>query len=155
MKYDLNIAIVVSRFNSPIVEPLTNAAMARLKEKGLDDEDITTFEVPGALEIPVVVAKIAPLFDVVICLGAVVRGETSHYDLVSESVTKALSEIPITYDIPVINGILTVENRVQAMERVDRGAYFADSAIEMGLLCQNIDEELMASLEDFPLFEEN
>jgi len=155
---DLNIGLVVSRFNWEIVEPLLNQTMEQLEVKGFNEEEISIYPVPGALEIPIITRKVSLFHDVIICLGAVVRGETTHYDIVSEQVSRALADISLVIDTPIINGILTVENQQQGLDRVNRGSYFADSAVDMGVLCHKLDEEkesLLAEFDDYPMFEEN
>lgn len=145
---ELNIAIVVSRFNEEVTNKLLDHTFKTLEKRGFDREEITLFEVPGALEIPLIAHKLSPLNDAVICLGAVIRGETSHYDIVCENVARSLSDISLKHDIPIINGVLTVDNVQQGLERVNRGQYFADSAIEMALMNMKLDEELELETED-------
>ena len=158
MDEGIQLGIVVSQFNWDIVEPLLNATFEQLKEKGIEREDVLVYEVPGALEIPAVVSRAHPLHDAFICLGAVVRGETSHYDIVSENASRSLMDLSLSMDVPVINGILCVENKAQGLARVDRGAYFADAAIEMAILYSEIDEnidDVVGDLDIYSLFEEN
>lgn len=158
MEENIHIGIVVSRFNWDVVEPLLNSTLERLEEKGYDQDDISIYEVPGALEIPAVASRVHPIHDVMICLGAVIRGETSHYDIVSENTARALMDLSLTLEVPVINGILTVEDENQGLERAERGAYFADAAIDMTLLYCQIDEEIddiVGDLDMYTMFEEN
>ncbi len=133
-----NIAIVVSRFNTPITSRLLAGAKARLLQKGVDEKAITIIEVPGAVEIPLIAQKLAKKggVDAIIALGAVIRGETSHYDYVCEQVSQGCQTVSLKYDIPVIFGILTTENKAQALARVGgdhghKGRDAADAALEM------------------------
>lgn len=138
----LEIAVIVSRFHEEVTEKLLECTLTSLEKNGIHREEINICRVPGALEIPFVANKLALIHDVVICLGAVIRGETSHYEVVCDNVARQLSDIGLRVDIPVINGVLTVENLQQATERVDRGHYFAEAAIEMALLNQSLDAEI-------------
>jgi 6,7-dimethyl-8-ribityllumazine synthase len=132
------ITIVASRFNSFIVERLLEACLSTLKKTGLQDQDITVVHVPGAFEIPSTVQHVIKhsTCDAVITLGAVIRGETPHFDFICSECARGLGEISIANDIPVIFGVLTVDNTEQAMDRAgdeesNKGAEAAQAAIEM------------------------
>jgi len=158
MEDHAHFGIIVSRFNWEIVEPLLNNTIKHLEEKGFDSEDMTIYEVPGALEIPAVARKTHVIHDALICLGAVVRGETSHYDIVCENTARALMDLSMALDAPIINGVLTVESVEQGLKRTERGAYFADAAIEMTILYGQIDDDVDQIVGDhdvYTMFEEN
>ena len=128
---NLNITIVYSEFNSEIVNDLLDATVIRLIE--ISKPKLTKISVPGAYEIPFAVKKIINLdkSDAIICLGAIIRGETTHYELISENVFRSISGINEMGIIPVINGILTTENEDQAKKRIVNGNYFAESCLTM------------------------
>ena len=128
---NLNITIIYSEFNSEIVNNLLDVTEKRLIE--ILKPKLTKISVPGAYEIPFAVKKIINLdkSDAIICLGAIIRGETTHYELISENVFRSISEINEMGVIPVINGILTTENEDQAKKRIINGNYFAESCLSM------------------------
>jgi 6,7-dimethyl-8-ribityllumazine synthase len=135
---DAKITVVASRFNSFIVDRLLEACLNTLKKSGLQDEDITVVRVPGAFEIPSTVQHVIKhtSCDAVITLGAVIRGETPHFDYICSECTRGLGAISIANDIPVIFGVLTVDSTEQAMVRAgdeesNKGAEAAQAAIEM------------------------
>ncbi|MCR5203158.1 MAG: 6,7-dimethyl-8-ribityllumazine synthase [Lachnospiraceae bacterium] len=132
------VALVASRFNEFIVSKLIGGAEDGLKRHDVKDEDITLVWVPGAFEIPVVAKKLAlsGKYDAVICLGAVIRGATSHYDYVCAEVSKGIAQVGLEAGIPCLFGILTTDNIEQAVERAgtkagNKGYDCALSAIEM------------------------
>lgn len=132
------IAIVGARFNEFIVSKLISGAKDGLLRHGVRDEDITLAWVPGAFEIPLVAKKMAKSgkYDAVICLGAVIRGATSHYDYVCAEVSKGIAAVGLEAEIPVMFGILTTDNIEQAIERAgtkagNKGYDCALGAIEM------------------------
>ena len=128
---NLNITIIYSEFNSEIVNNLLDVTEKRLIE--ISKPKLTKISVPGAYEIPFAVKKIINLdkSDAIICLGSIIRGETTHYELISENVFRSISEINGMGNIPVINGILTTENEDQAKKRIINGNYFAESCLSM------------------------
>jgi 6,7-dimethyl-8-ribityllumazine synthase len=141
----LKVAIVVARFNEFITSKLLGGATDILLRHGANAEDITVAWVPGAFEIPLAAQKLAmsKKFDTVICLGAVIRGATSHYDYVCSEVSKGIAHVSLETGVPVAFGILTTENIEQAVERAgtksgNKGADAAVSAIEMVNLLKNI-----------------
>lgn len=131
-------AIVGSRFNEFITSKLIDGAKDALIRHDVKDEDITTIWVPGAFEIPLIAKKAAKSgkFDAVICVGAVIRGATSHYDYVCNEVSKGIAHISLETEVPIMFGILTTENIEQAIERAgtkagNKGFDCAMGAIEM------------------------
>lgn len=140
----VKIAIVASRFNSFIVDRLYDGAIKSLKANGVSDDAITVVKVPGAFEIPVVVQTLLDKeeYDAVITLGAIIRGETPHFDFISNECTHGISQLAINSGVPVIFGVLTVDNTDQAMDRAgdeesNKGYEAASAALEMiGVLKQ-------------------
>lgn len=133
--------IIVSRFNDFITAKLVDGALDALVRSGADDKDIDLVKVPGAFEIPLAAQKLAALkrYDAVICLGAVIRGATSHYDYVCAEVSKGIASVSLEFGIPVMFGILTTETIEQAIERSgtkagNKGFDVALGAIEMANL---------------------
>lgn len=142
---DIKVAIVASRFNEFITSKLISGAEDGLKRHGVKDDDITLAWVPGAFEIPLIAKKLADSkkFDAVICVGAVIRGATTHYDYVCNEVSKGIASVALQSDVPVLFGVLTTENIEQAIERAgtkagNKGYDCALSAIEMINLSRNI-----------------
>jgi 6,7-dimethyl-8-ribityllumazine synthase len=130
--------IIAARFNDFITERLVGGAIDALKRSGAADEDISLVKVPGAFEIPLVAKKMAAsnAYDAVICLGAVIRGATSHYDYVCAEVSKGIATVSLDYGLPVIFGVLTTDSIEQAIERAgtkagNKGFDSALAAIEM------------------------
>ena len=143
---NLKFAIVVSRFNEFITSKLLGGALDTLKRHETPDENISVFWVPGAFEIPLVAKKCAESkkFDAVICLGAVIRGATTHYDYVCNEVSKGIAQVGLQTELPVIFGIVTTENIQQAIERAgtksgNKGADAAISAMEMANLLKSVE----------------
>lgn len=135
---DVKIGIVAARFNEFIVSKLLGGSMDALRRHNVSDENIDVAWVPGAFEIPLVASKMAHSgrYDAVICLGAVIRGSTSHYDYVCNEVSKGVAQISLSSGIPVMFGVLTTENIEQAIERAgtkagNKGFDVAVGAIEM------------------------
>ena len=115
----LKIGIILSRFNQFISERLLEGALDALHKIGADDKDITIFKVPGSFEIPVLAKKLAGSgkVDGILCLGALIRGDTPHFDFLSAEVTKGLAQIAMEDGLPVSYGILTVDTIEQGIER--------------------------------------
>ncbi len=137
-KEGMKVGIVASRFNEIIVNKLLSGAEDGLKRHGVDDNNITAAWVPGAFEIPLTASKMANSgkYDAIICLGAVIRGETTHYDYVCNEVSKGIAQVGLQSQIPVLFGIVTTENIEQAISRAgaksgNKGYDCALSAIEM------------------------
>ncbi len=133
--------IVVSRFNDFITEKLLGGALDALTRTGTKDNDIDVFKVPGAFEIPLAAKKLASLqrYDALICLGAVIRGATPHFDYVSAEVSKGVAQVSLDAEIPVIFGVVTTDTIEQAIERAgvksgNKGWSAAMSAVEMASL---------------------
>ena len=145
---DIKIGIVAARFNEFIVSRLIGGALDGLKRHDVPEEQIDLAWVPGAFEIPLVASKMAKSgkYDAVICLGAVIRGSTSHYDYVCNEVSKGIAAVSLESGIPVLFGVLTTENIEQAIERAgtkagNKGYDCAVSAIEMVNLIREMDAE--------------
>lgn len=143
-----NYALVVSRFNSYIVDSLEAGAIEVLKKHGVSDANITVIRVPGALEIPLAVktAAASEKFDAIIALGAVIRGSTYHFEIVSNESARCLSDLALSLALPVINGVLTVDTIEQAIERAgtkagNKGADAAVAAMEMVSLMRKLDAQ--------------
>lgn len=144
----LKFGIVVARFNEFITSKLLSGALDVLKRHGVSDDDISVAWVPGSFEIPLVARKLAVSgnFDAVICLGAVIRGATTHYDYVCSEVSKGVAQVGLQTGVPTIFGVVTTENIQQAIERAgtksgNKGADAAVSAIEMANLLKNLATE--------------
>jgi 6,7-dimethyl-8-ribityllumazine synthase len=130
----MRIGIVQSRFNSPVCEGLLSSCRAQLTKQGIREEDITLATVPGALEIPLVLQHMAQThkFDALIALGAVIRGDTYHFEVVSNESARGVGEVQLHAGIPIANAILTTDTDQQAEERMNvKGAEAALVAIEM------------------------
>lgn len=130
---NLRVAIVTTEWNSFITGPLAESAAARLHELGCAADDVVTYTVPGAIELTFAASQIieASLFDAVIVIGCVIRGDTPHFDYVCQSVTQGVTSLNADCDTPVIFGVLTVENEAQATERLNKGPEYADTAVKM------------------------
>ena len=115
----LRIAIVVSRFNNFITEKLLDGALDGFSSHGGAESNLTVVRVPGAFEIPIVADRLAASgkFDALVCLGAVIRGDTPHFDYVCDAVTRGIGDAVKTYKIPIGFGVLTTDNVQQAMDR--------------------------------------
>ena len=142
----IKVAIVAARFNEFITSKLVSGAMDGLLRHDVREEDVSLAWVPGAFEIPVVGSRLAKSgkYDAVICLGAVIRGSTSHYDYVCNEVSKGIASVSLETGVPVMFGILTTENIEQAIERAgtkagNKGYDCALGAIEMVNLLREID----------------
>ncbi|BBF22481.1 6,7-dimethyl-8-ribityllumazine synthase [Sutterella megalosphaeroides] len=136
---ELRIGIVVARFNEYAGRGEFEACMDELRKLGVVDEDVTKISVPGALEIPFALQKLAGTgeYDALIALGAVIRGETYHFELVSNESGAGITRISLDYGIPIANGVLTTENDEQCEERIDmKGRDCARCAVEMANLAK-------------------
>lgn len=140
-------SIVVSRFNDFITDKLLGGAMDALTRCGASEDDIEIVKVPGAFEIPLVAKKLAAkgTFHAVICLGAVIRGSTPHFDYISAEVTKGVAMVSLEAEVPVIFGVLTTDTIEQAIERAgtksgNKGWDAGVSAVEMTNLMDAIDQ---------------
>lgn len=143
---DMRIGIVVARFNEFITGKLLSGAIDGLKRHDVNEESIDVAWVPGAFEIPLIASKMAKSgkYDAVICLGAIIRGSTSHYELVCNEAAKGIAQVSLSSDIPVMFGVITTENIEQAIERAgskagNKGYECALGAIEMINLIREIE----------------
>ena len=143
---DMKIGIVVARFNEFITSKLLGGAMDGLIRHNVSEENIDVAWVPGAFESPLIASKMAAIkkYDAVLCLGAVIRGSTSHYDYVCNEVSKGIASISLESGIPVMFGVITTENIEQAIERAgtkagNKGFDCAVSAVEMVNLIREIE----------------
>jgi 6,7-dimethyl-8-ribityllumazine synthase len=141
----LKYAIIVGRFNEFIGSKLLEGAIDTLKRHGVEDEEIEIVWVPGAFEIPLIAMKMAQknCYDAVICLGAVIRGATPHFDYVSSEVSKGVAHSSLETGVPIAFGVLTTDSIEQAIERAgtksgNKGAEAALTAIEMANLMKTI-----------------
>ena len=141
--HGLSVGVVMSRFNQDICEGLLSACTVELRRLGVNESDIEIATVPGALEIPLVLQNMAQSdrFDALIALGAVIRGETYHFEVVSNDSCRAVMDVQLDTGIPVANGILTCEDDDQALARMQqKGTDCAQAAIEMANLLRAIGE---------------
>jgi 6,7-dimethyl-8-ribityllumazine synthase len=141
----LRFGIIVSRFNDFICDRLLGGALDALRRSGAQDAAIDIFKVPGAFEIPLLAKKVASTsrYDAVICLGAVIRGATPHFDYVANEVSKGVASVSLDTGVPVTFGVLTTDTLEQAIERAgskagNKGWDAAVSAIEMANLIRQI-----------------
>lgn len=138
-------ALIVSRWNSFVVESLKDAALDTLRRHGVSDENVTIYYAPGAFEFPLVAQKLADKneFDAIIALGAVIRGGTPHFEYVSGECTKGLAQVGLNAGIPVTFGVLTVDSIEQAIERSgtkagNKGEEATKTALEMVSLLKQV-----------------
>ena len=149
MKVDLDgeglrIAIVQARFNESVGVLQRESCVRELLELGVDSTDILVVTVPGALEIPLTLSQLAETgrFDALIALGAVIRGETYHFEIVSNESAAGISRVALEFHIPIANGVLTTEDDAQAMARAqEKGRDCARVAVEMANLLFSIDDQ--------------
>jgi 6,7-dimethyl-8-ribityllumazine synthase len=138
----LRIGVVVARFNEAVGEGLLSSCTAALRKHGVKDSDVLVVTVPGALELPLVLQKLAQSrrFDALIGLGAVIRGETYHFEIVSNESASGITSVQLDTGIPIANGVLTCDTDDQAAERMQqKGVDCAEAAIEMVNLLRGID----------------
>ena len=144
---NLKIGIVVSRFNGFITTKLLDGALDSLKRHGVNLDDVDVFWTPGAFEIPATAKRLAEKgkYDAIVCLGAVIRGATPHFDYVANESAKGIAQVGLNTGVPVIYGVITTDTIEQAIERAgtkagNKGAEAAVTAIEMANLYRQIDE---------------
>ena len=144
---DLKIGIVVSRFNGFITTKLLDGALDSLKRHGVNLEEVDVFWTPGSFEIPATAKRIAEKgrYDAIVCIGAVIRGATPHFDYVANESAKGIAQVGLNTGVPVIYGVITTDTIEQAIERAgtkagNKGAEAAVTAIEMANLYRQIDE---------------
>jgi 6,7-dimethyl-8-ribityllumazine synthase len=145
LKEPARFGVVASRFNGFVVQHLVSGCLDTLRRHGVNSQDITVVEVPGARELPVVVKRMAASqrFDALIALGAIIRGATPHFDYVAGACSTGLADISVEFGLPVAFGVLTVDTIEQAIERAgskggNRGADAAVTAIEMVSVLRNL-----------------
>ncbi|MFZ9677156.1 MAG: 6,7-dimethyl-8-ribityllumazine synthase [Quisquiliibacterium sp.] len=149
----LRVGVVQARFNEPVCNALREACIAELLELGVAREDIFVCSVPGALEIPFALSQLARTdeFDALVALGAVIRGETYHFEVVSNESAAGISRVSVDEAIPIANAVLTTDTDEQAIERASvKGAEAARVAIEMANLAASIESLSEASEFDAP-----
>ena len=140
----LRIGIVVARFNADVADGLLASCTAALAKLGVREDDIRIVDVPGALEVPLALQKMAGTgkFDALVALGAVIRGETHHFEIVANESASGLMTVQLDTGIPVANGILTTDDGEQAETRMARkGADCAAVAVEMANLLRRLDQK--------------
>lgn len=144
---DVRIAIAVAEWNGHITSALRDGAVSLLKSNGLKDEDIAVVSVPGAVELTFAASKLIETgnFDAVIIIGCVINGDTPHFDYVCQSVTQGMTSLNADCDIPVIFGVLTVNEEQQALDRAggalgNKGTEAAETALKMVALNRAVDE---------------
>ena len=142
---DLKIAFVVARFNEFVCERLLEGALDSLSRHGGNKDKVTVLRVPGAFELPLTARKLAESgkFDAIVCLGAVIRGDTSHYDYICANASSGIASTSLETGVPVSFGLLTTETLEQAIERSgskagNQGRYATECAIEMARLIKQI-----------------
>lgn len=138
LENNFNVAVIASRFNEDVTEKLLEGALERLTELEFSDEQITVVKVPGAIELPVTAQRFAKTkkYQAIICIGAVIRGETTHYDYVCEQASDGCLRVSLDHELPVIFGVITTENKEQALARAGgdhghKGRDAVDAAYEM------------------------
>jgi len=143
--HGLKFAVVLSRFNDFICERLLHGALDALIRSGADENDIDIVKVPGSFEIPLAAKKLAKSqrYDGIVCLGAVIRGATPHFEYISAEVTKGIASVSLEYETPISLGVITTDNIEQAIERAgsksgNKGWDSAISAIEMANLLKKL-----------------
>lgn len=150
----LKFGVVVSRFNKFVTGKLLSSCLDKLTKHGVEADHIEVVRVPGAFEIPLVARTLAATkrFDAVICLGAVIRGDTPHFEYISAEASRGIGQASLETDVPIIFGVLTTETVAQAIERADpakfnRGGEAAKSAIEMATVMRMIRATAAPALE--------
>ena len=141
----LRIAVIVSRFNEFITEQLTKGALAVLEKHGCPPENVLFVKVPGAWELALAAKHVAPYCDAIIALGAVVRGDTPHFEYVAGGAAEGLNRVSLDSGVPIAFGVLTTDDMQQAMDRAggksgNKGAEAAEVAIELASLVQQLKE---------------
>jgi 6,7-dimethyl-8-ribityllumazine synthase len=138
----LRIGIVVARFNSYITGRMLESALARLEELGVLDADVTVAHVPGAFELPVIAAAMARSgsYDSVICIGAVIQGETAHFEYVSKESADGIAGLSLDTGVPVIFGVQTTYTTDQAYARIGHASGYAEASVEMANLLRALND---------------
>lgn len=140
LKQPFAVAVVISRFNETVTQGLYESALTRLHELGFSEGNITCVWVPGAVEIPITASRLINTgsYDAIICLGAVIQGETKHFDYVCQQVSDGCLRVALKNDVPVIFGILTTDTDEQALARINKGRESVDTAVEMVSILRQI-----------------
>jgi len=139
----MRVGIVQARFNAPVCEQLRQSCLDALGAMGVSIDDVVVMTVPGALEIPGVLSKLAQTmqFDALIAIGAVIRGETYHFEVVANESAAGIRQVALEFDVPIANAVLTTDTEQQAMARAaEKGAEAARVAVEMAELYAVIDQ---------------
>ncbi|HEX4916487.1 MAG TPA: 6,7-dimethyl-8-ribityllumazine synthase [Limnobacter sp.] len=147
----IRIGVVQARFNEEITDGLWRACCSELLRLGVLNEDILHVTVPGAMEIPLTLQRLALSgeFDALIALGAVIKGDTYHFEIVCEESARGIANIALAHDVPVVNMVLTTYTEDQAIERIeDKGVDAARCAVEMGNLMMTLDDNLPGADEE-------
>ena len=146
------IAVVASRFNEELTGPLLSGCLSRLAERGFAEKDVFVARVPGAFEVPVAARKLAhkkegglPHYCAIVCLGVLIRGETPHFDYISQACSLGISQVAIETGVPCAFGVLTCNTEAQVLERLGgsfghKGAEAADAAVDMAALFESIED---------------
>ena len=146
----IRVGVVQARFNEEISNGLWKVCCAELLRLGVLSEDVLHVTVPGAMEIPVILERLAQSgeFDVLVALGAVIKGDTFHFEIVSQESARGVSDVAVAHDLPVVNMILTTYSEDQAIERIEeKGIDAARCAVEMGNLMMSLDDSLPTAAE--------
>lgn len=147
----IRVGVVQARFNEDITSGLWRACCSELLRLGVLNEDILHVTVPGAMEIPLTLSRLAQSgeFDVLIALGAVIKGDTYHFEVVCNESARGISQVAMDFEVPVVNMVLTTFTEDQAIERIeDKGLDAARCAVEMGNLMMTLDDNLPAQGEE-------
>jgi 6,7-dimethyl-8-ribityllumazine synthase len=141
--HDLRIAVVQARFNVHLTDRLAQSCLEELQRLGVAEDDIVLHSVPGALELPLALQALAVggEFDALIALGCVIRGDTYHFEVVCNTSAAGIAQVALDHGVPVANGVLTVEDEDQAIERLDKGAECARVAVEMANLLIDLSDD--------------
>lgn len=145
---EIKIGVACARYNQDLTDALLDKTLRALYRAGVLKANVEVLRVPGAGELPYVATSYAELREVhaIICLGLIIAGDTSHHEVLANSTANALQQVTLEFSVPVINGIITVNTRAQAMERVsgdlNRGEEFAHAAIEMAHICSLFDQRV-------------
>ncbi len=137
------VGVVLSRFNPRIGEGLLAGALSALREAGVADDDVTLVTVPGALETPQALQRLAQSgdYEALVALGAVIRGETYHFEIVSDESARGIGEVALQFGVPIGNGVLTCDTDEQALARMDaKGREAALAALELACLFDDLDD---------------
>tara|TARA_B100001013_G_C24485114_1_gene392852 strand:+ start:177 stop:671 length:495 start_codon:yes stop_codon:yes gene_type:complete len=145
---DIEVGIVVAHYSEYVTNKLLEGAITGLKDHGISDDSITVVWVPGSFELPVMAQTMLEIdnYDLIVCLGAVIRGETPHFEYVSQAAAMGISRVGLDYGVPVIFGVLTTDNQDQAMERSggnlgNKGRESAIAGLEMASAIRQLQEK--------------